>query len=165
MAPHLRRLLLVTTLAAATALLRPTARYMGATGARSVSLHTATAAYRLAARPRCRDLVLEQSASADGRSSPKLTVLQLTAAGGAGGALLAGVSRLLGGPAALLPLLSVVLFVYPVVAAVRLYRNGKRRAAFRLALSILLRRFCTRWWQYATIPLFAGAVGWLTNKV
>ena len=27
------------------------------------------------------------------------------------------------------------------------------------------RRFGARWWQYATIPLFAGAVGWVTNKV
>ena len=34
-----------------------------------------------------------------------------------------------------------------------------------LALGAVARRFCNRWWQYATIPLFAGAVGWLTNKV
>uniref|UniRef100_A0A7S4B4S3 DUF445 domain-containing protein n=1 Tax=Chrysotila carterae TaxID=13221 RepID=A0A7S4B4S3_CHRCT len=57
------------------------------------------------------------------------------------------------------------LLAWPFVAAVRLYRSGKRRAALTLVLSAAARRFCTRWWQYCTIPLFAGAVGWLTNKV
>lgn len=61
----------------------------------------------------------------------------------------------------LLPLLSVLL---PAWSAVRLWHDGKRRAAITLACSAAARRFCTRWWQYCTIPLFAGAVGWLTNK-
>ena len=47
----------------------------------------------------------------------------------------------------------------------RLWRDGKRRAALTLALAATARRFCDRWWQYLTIPLAAGAVGWVTNKV
>mmetsp|Transcript_9708 Transcript_9708/g.32204 ORF Transcript_9708/g.32204 Transcript_9708/m.32204 type:complete len:593 (-) Transcript_9708:155-1933(-) len=62
-------------------------------------------------------------------------------------------------------LLQTLAVCWPAWSAVRLWRNGKRRAALTLALSAAARRFCSRWWQYLTIPLFAGAVGWLTNKV
>ena len=55
--------------------------------------------------------------------------------------------------------------LWPFVAAVRLYRNNEKRRALTLAFAAVARRFCSRWWQYATIPLFAGAVGWFTNKV
>ena len=34
-----------------------------------------------------------------------------------------------------------------------------------MALSAAVRRFATRPWQYLTIPLCAGAVGWITNKI
>ena len=109
---------------------------------------------------RCSHLCL----GASGNPAGKRAVL-LAAAGGTGGALLAAVSKSAGGLAALLPVLQAVIFVAPIFFAVRLYRNGNRRAALRLALTVAARRFCTRWWQYATIPLFAGAVGWVTNKL
>jgi len=82
-----------------------------------------------------------------------------------GGACAAAIAS--GGPLAapLLLLLRAGLLAWPFVAAVRLYQSGKRRAALTLALSAACRRFCTRWWQYCTIPLFAGLVGWVTNKV
>jgi uncharacterized membrane protein YheB (UPF0754 family) len=48
---------------------------------------------------------------------------------------------------------------------VRLWNDGKKRGALLVACSALARRFCDRWWQYATIPLCAGVVGWITNKV
>jgi hypothetical protein len=81
--------------------------------------------------------------------------------GGGGALALVLGSRLPGMLPILLPLLSVLL---PAWSAIRLWRDGKRRAAITLACSAAARRFCTRWWQYCTIPLFAGAVGWLTNK-
>ena len=62
-------------------------------------------------------------------------------------------------------LLQLTCILWPFASAVRLWRDGRRRAALTLALSASLRRFCDRWWQYAMIPLFAGAVGWFTNKV
>lgn len=62
-------------------------------------------------------------------------------------------------------MLRIVALVWPLYSAVRLWRNGKRRNAISLALMAAARRFGARWWQYATIPLFAGAVGWFTNKV
>jgi hypothetical protein len=62
-------------------------------------------------------------------------------------------------------LLRAACTVWPIASAYRLWRNGSRRRALMLALGAVARRFCNRWWQYATIPLFAGAVGWLTNKV
>jgi len=90
----------------------------------------------------------------------------LALTGTAGGAALAlvavrgGVLR-----SGCLLLVRVALLLYPVVSCVRLLRHGKRRAALQLAVAMAARRFCSRWWQYLTIPLFAGAVGWLTNKV
>ena len=93
----------------------------------------------------------------------------LTLAGGAAGALaaLASGSRrgglLIG--CGCITLAKVGLLLFPLFAAVRLYRNGEKRAAYRLALVMVARRFCTRWWQYLTIPLAAGAVGWVTNKL
>lgn len=61
--------------------------------------------------------------------------------------------------------LQALALVWPVVSAVRLWRDGRRRSAVSVFLVATARRFGARWWQYATIPLFAGAVGWLTNKV
>ncbi len=61
--------------------------------------------------------------------------------------------------------LQLVALAWPLFSARRLWRDGRRRAALLAVLSAAARRFCTRWWQYCTIPLFAGAVGWLTNKV
>ena len=62
-------------------------------------------------------------------------------------------------------LLRFAALAWPVFSAVRLWRDGKRRSAATLMLMATARRFNARWWQYATIPLFAGAVGWFTNKV
>ena len=82
------------------------------------------------------------------------------------GAAAAGVSAVGGTPrSACLQIVRCGLLLAPVVSVVRLCRNGKRQAALRLALLLAARRFCSRWWQYLTIPLFAGMVGWLTNKV
>ena len=83
-------------------------------------------------------------------------------AGAAGGLLATALT--IGGRGVLL-LLQVACVVWPAVSAVRLWQDGKRRAALTVALSAAARRFCSRWWQYLTIPLFAGAVGWVTNKV
>jgi hypothetical protein len=82
---------------------------------------------------------------------------------GAGVVAVAGQSSL--GRSALMFVLQALFTLTPIVSAVRLYRDGRRRAAFTLALSAAARRFCDRWWQYLTIPLCAGAVGWITNKV
>ena len=67
-------------------------------------------------------------------------------------------------PPPLLLLLRLGCFVWPLYSAVRLWKDGSRRRAVTLAVAAIARRFCDRWWQYATIPLFAGAVGWVTNK-
>ena len=88
------------------------------------------------------------------------------APGGAGGAALALTGARPQTAGALLWLgLRGYLLLLPAVTAVRLWRDGKRRAALTLALAATARRFCDRWWQYLTIPLAAGAVGWVTNKV
>ena len=88
----------------------------------------------------------------------------------------ATVKKVLGGAAALglgvavapVPtffILRVAALIWPLYSAVRLWRDGRRRSAISLTLMTAARRFGARWWQYATIPLFAGAVGWVTNKV
>ena len=82
----------------------------------------------------------------------------------AGGAILALASGIVSGRVTTV-VVQAFFTIYSATSVVRLFRNGKRRAALTLTLSVAARRFCTRWWQYATIPLFAGAVGWFTNKV
>lgn len=62
-------------------------------------------------------------------------------------------------------LLRAAIMVWPFTSAYRLWKNGARRRALTLAIAAVARRFCDRWWQYATIPLFAGFVGWVTNKL
>ena len=81
--------------------------------------------------------------------------------GGGGGAAYVVLRRL--GVASLA--LQLVCLVWPLVSARRLLRDGKRREAATLLLVAAYRRFCNNWWGYLTIPLFAGGVGWLTNKV
>ena len=64
------------------------------------------------------------------------------------------------------PLIIQVAFALaPLWSVVRLARSGRRRAALFVALSAAMRRFQLRWASYLTIPLFAGLVGWVTNKV
>mgnify|MGYP003685215433 CR=1 FL=1 len=96
----------------------------------------------------------------DGGASASLTRPAMI--GAAVAAVLGISSRIPGLLAVVLQMLSVGL---PAWSVTRLWRNGKQRAAITLACSAAARRFCTRWWQYCTIPIFAGAVGWLTNKV
>ena len=60
---------------------------------------------------------------------------------------------------------SAILLVWPVCSTARLAIDGRYRAALTVAVSAALRRFATRPWQYLSIPLVAGGVGWLTNKV
>ena len=88
------------------------------------------------------------------------------AAAAAGGALVATAVNGVGyARTSALLVLRAGLFVAPFVSAARLYRDNRRRAALVVALSAAARRFCTRPWQYLTIPLVAGAVGWITNYI
>jgi len=102
------------------------------------------------------------SADGSGESGALRTkLLRPTLLGAGAAALLSLGSRY---PSMLIILLQVVSVGWPLWSANKLWRDGKRRAAITLGLSAAARRFSTRWWQYMTIPLFAGAVGWLTNK-
>ena len=110
-------------------------------------------------RPRL--AAVRASSSASGRSVPWRAV----AFGAGGGALVAIAGGAGPGARASALLLQFVCLIAPLASAIRLYRNGKKRAALTVALSAAGRRFCNRWWQYLTIPLAAGAVGWVTNKI
>ena len=61
--------------------------------------------------------------------------------------------------------LRTALLCAPFVSAMRLYRDNKRRAALVVVLNAAVHRFSCRPIPYLTIPLCAGAVGWVTNKV
>ena len=124
------------------------------------------------ARPAPRVARLARVASCD--ASPQPARQRLTAAyaelprskqtailGGGGGAAYVVLRRL--GVASLA--LQLVCLVWPLVSAWRLLRTGKRREAATIVLMAAYRRFCNNWLGYLTIPLFAGGVGWLTNKV
>ncbi|KAL1498479.1 hypothetical protein AB1Y20_013804 [Prymnesium parvum] len=110
----------------------------------------------------------EPSGEASGKRRLNRKLLLTLAGGGVGalGALSCGSTRtalsLRRGAFVLARLLAALL---PLWLAARKLRDGDARAALRVATVAVARRFCDRWWQYLTIPLFAGAVGWLTNKV
>ncbi len=84
--------------------------------------------------------------------------------GASGGAALVAARRF-GGAGAVTAALRIACVALPLASAARHFRDGQRRQAFMVLLLAAYRRFCSRWWQYLTIPLFAGGVGWLTNKV
>jgi hypothetical protein len=84
--------------------------------------------------------------------------------GAGGGATLVAVRRF-GGAGAVTALLKLACVALPLFSAARHLRNGRKRDALLVVLLAAYRRFCSNWWQYLTIPLFAGGVGWLTNKV
>lgn len=95
--------------------------------------------------------------------------LQFALLGVAFGAVVAFANRssrmrlLLGCAWRVLPPIAISLL--PFGMAFQLFRKGNKRGAYRIAIMAIVRRFCVRWWQYLTIPLFAALVGWLTNKV
>ena len=111
---------------------------------------------------RHRSLPVIAAAAADGTPSPGSPSPAIVRWCAAGAALGLGLALF---QATTLNVLRVAAFVWPVFSAVRLWKDGKRRSAVTVALMATARRFGARWWQYATIPLFAGAVGWFTNKV
>ena len=84
---------------------------------------------------------------------------------GAGGGATLVAARRFGGAGAVTALLRFACVALPLFSAARHLRNGRKRDALLVVLLAAYRRFCSNWWQYLTIPLFAGGVGWLTNKV
>lgn len=84
---------------------------------------------------------------------------------GAGGGATLVAARRFGGAGAVTALLQLACVALPLLSAGRHLRNGRKREALIVLLLAAYRRFCSRWWQYLTIPLFAGGVGWLTNKI
>ena len=84
---------------------------------------------------------------------------------GAGGGATLVAARRFGGAGAVTALLKFACVALPLFSAARHLRNGRKRDALLVVLLAAYRRFCSNWWQYLTIPLFAGGVGWLTNKV
>ena len=102
-------------------------------------------------------------ASGEPSSSPKPKWRPVLLGAGGGATLVA--ARRFGGAGAVTALLQLVCVALPLFSAARHLRNGRKREALLVVLLAAYRRFCSRWWQYLTIPLFAGGVGWLTNKI
>lgn len=102
-------------------------------------------------------------ASGEPSSSPKPKWRPVLLGAGGGATLVA--ARRFGGAGAVAALLQLACVALPLFSAARHLRNGRKREALLVVLLAAYRRFCSRWWQYLTIPLFAGGVGWLTNKI